>query len=70
MLKYRIRHADKEAKRLDAVTITIPDHMQPVALWAMERPLFTARAVTQSVWEAPPVDQGRRENKVPTQMGN
>ena len=46
---------DKEAKNLDAVTVTIPDHMHAsVAVRAMERGLnvYCQKPLTQSVWEA------------------
>ena len=46
---------DKEQKNLDAITVTIPDHMHAtVSLWAMERGIAVhcQKPLTQSVWEA------------------
>lgn len=64
---------DKEAKNLDGITITIPDHMHAtVALWAMERGLgvYCQKPLTQSVWEARLLTKAAEKYKVPTQMGN
>ena len=64
---------DKEAKNLQAVTITIPDHMHAtVALWAMERGLgvYCQKPLTQSVWEARLLTRAAEKYKVATQMGN
>lgn len=73
--KYRDfrRMLDKEHKHLDAVTVTIPDHMHAsVALWAMERGLAVhcQKPLTQSVWEARLLTKAAEKYKVPTQMGN
>ena len=64
---------DKEAKNLDGITITIPDHMHAtVALWAMERGLgvYCQKPLTQSVWEARLLAKAAEKYKVATQMGN
>lgn len=64
---------DKEYKRLDAVTVTIPDHMHATAaLWAMERGLAVhcQKPLTQSVWEARLLTKAARKYDVVTQMGN
>jgi predicted dehydrogenase len=64
---------DKEAKNLNAVTVTIPDHMHAsVALGAMERGLgvYCQKPLTQSVWEARLLTNAARKYKVATQMGN
>jgi predicted dehydrogenase len=64
---------DKEAKNLQAVTITIPDHMHAtVALWVMERGLgvHCQKPLTQSVWEARLLTRAAAKYKVATQMGN
>jgi predicted dehydrogenase len=64
---------DKEHKNLQAVTVTIPDHMHAsVALWAMERGLgvYCQKPLTQSVWEARLLTNAARKYQVPTQMGN
>jgi len=64
---------DKEYKNLDAVTITIPDHMHAsVALRAMERGLavYCQKPLTQSVWEARLLTKAAKKYGVVTQMGN
>jgi predicted dehydrogenase len=64
---------DKEHKNLDAITITIPDHMHAtVALWAMERGLHVhcQKPLTQSVWEARLLTKAAKKYGVVTQMGN
>lgn len=64
---------DKEYKNLDAITITIPDHMHAtVALWAMERGLavYCQKPLTQSVWEARLMAKAAAKYGVVTQMGN
>jgi predicted dehydrogenase len=64
---------DKEGKNLNAVTITIPDHMHAsVALAAMERGLHVhcQKPLTQTVWEARLLAKAARKYKVSTQMGN
>lgn len=64
---------DKEYKNLDAVTITIPDHMHAtVAMWAMERGLSVhcQKPLTQSVWEARLLTKAAKKYNVVTQMGN
>jgi len=64
---------DKEYKNLDAVTITIPDHMHAtVALWAMERGLhvYCQKPLTQSIWEARLMTHAAKKFDVVTQMGN
>jgi len=64
---------DKEHKKLDGVTVTIPDHMHAtVALAAMERGLgvYCQKPLTQSVWEARLMSKAAAKYGVPTQMGN
>jgi predicted dehydrogenase len=64
---------DKEYKNLDAITITIPDHMHAsVALWAMERgvAVYCQKPLTQSVWEARLMKKAAAKYGVVTQMGN
>ncbi|MFT5123227.1 MAG: putative dehydrogenase [Kiritimatiellia bacterium] len=64
---------DKEYKNLDAITVTIPDHMHAsVALAAMERGLgvHCQKPLTQTVWEARLLTKAAKKYKVPTQMGN
>lgn len=64
---------DKEYKNLDAVTISIPDHMHTVAaIWAMERGLgvYCQKPLTHTVWEARYLTKAADKYKVQTQMGN
>jgi len=64
---------DKEYKNLDAVTVTIPDHMHATAsIWAMERGLgvYCQKPLTQTVWEARLLAKAAKKYKVATQMGN
>lgn len=64
---------DKEYKHLDAITITVPDHMHAtIALWAMERGLHVhcQKPLAQSVWECRQLAKAARKYKVATQMGN
>ncbi len=64
---------DKEAKNLNGVTITIPDHMHATAaLWAMERGIgvHSQKPLTQTVWEARQLANAAKKYKVATQMGN
>ncbi len=64
---------DKEHKNLNAITVTIPDHMHcTVATWAMERGLgvYCQKPLTQTVWEARLMAKAAKKYKVATQMGN
>ena len=64
---------DKEYKNLDAITITIPDHMHAtVAVWAMERGInvYCQKPLTQTVWEARLMSKAAAKYGVVTQMGN
>ncbi len=64
---------DKEHKNLDAITVTIPDHMHAtVALWAMERGMAVhcQKPLTQSVWESRLLTKAAEKYNVVTQMGN
>ncbi len=64
---------DKEHKSLDAITVTIPDHMHAsVSLWAMERGIAVhcQKPLTQSVWEARLLTDAAKKYGVATQMGN
>ncbi len=64
---------DKEQKNLDAITVTVPDHMHAtVSVWAMERGLAVhcQKPLTQSVWEARLLTNAAAKYGVATQMGN
>ena len=67
------RMLDAEYKSLDAVTITVPDHMHAsIAYAAMERGLhvFCQKPLTQTVWEARLLTTAAKKFGVSTQMGN
>jgi predicted dehydrogenase len=62
---------DKE--KLDAVTISTPDHTHAAAaLWAMQRGLhvYVQKPLTHNIQEARLLTQAARRYKVATQMGN
>jgi predicted dehydrogenase len=64
---------DTEQKNLDAITVTIPDHMHAsVAVRAMERGLgvYCQKPLTQTVWESRLLAKAAKKYKVATQMGN
>jgi predicted dehydrogenase len=64
---------DKEDKNIDAVIVTIPDHMHAVAAtWAMERGkhVYVQKPLTRTVWEARSMAETAAKYKVATQMGN
>jgi len=64
---------DKEHKNLDAITVTIPDHMHAtVAIWAMERGLhvYCQKPMAQTIWEARQMTKAAETYGVKTQMGN
>jgi predicted dehydrogenase len=68
------RMFDKEAKNLNGVVVTIPDHMHTIAsVWAMERGIavYCQKPLTQSIWEANLLKKAQQKYpKVATQMGN
>jgi predicted dehydrogenase len=64
---------DKEAKNIDAVFITTPDHMHAtIAIWCMERGkhVYVEKPLTRTVWEARLLADAAAKYKVATQMGN
>ncbi len=64
---------DKEDKNIDAVIVTIPDHMHAIAAsWAMERGkhVYVQKPLTRTVWEARSLAETAAKYKVATQMGN
>ena len=67
------RMFDKEGSRIDAVTVSTPDHMHATAsLWAMVRGkhVYCQKPLTRTVWEAREMTAAARKYKVATQMGN
>jgi predicted dehydrogenase len=64
---------DKEARKIDAVIIAIPDHMHAAAaVWAMERGkhVYVEKPLTRTIWEARLLTEAASKYKVATQMGN
>jgi len=64
---------DKEAKNLDAVLISTPDHSHAVATMAAMQlglPVYCEKPLTRTISEARIVAEYARKNKIITQMGN
>jgi predicted dehydrogenase len=64
---------DKEAKGIDAVTISTPDHMHATAaMYAMNRGkhVYVQKPLTWSIFEARTLAETAKKNKIVTQMGN
>ena len=64
---------DKEGKNIDAVNVSIPDHMHATAsIWAMQRGkhVYCQKPLTRTVWEAQEMLRVSKETGVATQMGN
>ncbi len=67
------RMFEQLGNRIDAVTISTPDHMHfPIALAALSlgKHVFVEKPLTHTVAEARQLDKLAREKKVATQMGN
>lgn len=64
---------DKEARSIDAVTITTPDHTHAViAMAAMQRGkhVYLQKPLTHDIYEARMMSEAAKKYKVVTQMGN
>src|SRR5256885_16248794 len=64
---------EKEGKRIDAVTVSTPDHMHaPAALLAMKmgKHVYCQKPLTHTVYEARQMAEVARKHKVATPMGN
>jgi len=64
---------DKEAKNIDAVIVTTPDHMHAVhALPCMQlgKHVYVEKPLTHDIYEARILTQAEKKYKVVTQMGN
>ena len=64
---------EKEAKRIDAVTVSTPDHTHaPAAMMAMRmgKHVYCQKPLTHTIWEARQLADAAREAGVATQMGN
>ncbi len=69
---YRVM-LDKLGNKIDAVTVSTPDHMHfPIAMAAIAlgKHVFVEKPLTHTVSEARRLAQAAREKKVATQMGN
>ena len=64
---------DKEAKHIDAVSVSTPDHTHAiVALAAMQRGkhVYVQKPLTHDIYEARALSEAAKKYKVVTQMGN
>lgn len=64
---------DKEAKNLDGVVVTTPDHSHAVATMAAMQcglPVYTEKPLTHTISEARILADYARKNKIVSQMGN
>lgn len=64
---------DKHVREIDAVTVSIPDHMHATAaMWAMARGkhVYCQKPLTRTIWEARELEKAAMKYGVATQMGN
>jgi predicted dehydrogenase len=64
---------EKEAKNLDGVVVTTPDHNHAVITMAAMQlglPVYTEKPLTRTISEARALSKYAAENKIVTQMGN
>ena len=64
---------DIEAKNIDAVIVSTPDHMHATAaMWCMERGkhVYVQKPLTRTIWEARQLREAAAKYGVATQMGN
>ena len=64
---------DKEARNIDAVLVSTPDHVHATAsMWAMSRGkhVYCQKPLTRTVWEAQQLTEAAAKFGVATQMGN
>lgn len=64
---------EKMAGKIDAVTISTPDHHHAIAAsmaMNMGKAIYCQKPLTHSVWEARQLQEIARKNNVATQMGN
>jgi predicted dehydrogenase len=73
--KYRDYRAmlDKDGSKIDAVIVTIPDHMHTVAALAcmeLGKHVYVQKPLAHTVWECRELAKAAEKYKVATQMGN
>ncbi|MFD2522114.1 Gfo/Idh/MocA family protein [Emticicia soli] len=64
---------EKEAKNIDAVIVSTPDHMHyPIAMSAIQlgKHVYVEKPLTHDIWEARQLTEAAKKYKVVTQMGN
>jgi predicted dehydrogenase len=64
---------DKMGDKIDAVTVSIPDHNHAVAAakaMKLGKHVYCQKPLTHSIWEARRLGEIAKENNVATQMGN
>ncbi len=64
---------DKEARNIDAVSVTTPDHVHAAATMMalrMGKPVFCQKPLARTLHEVRTVMDQARRSKLPTQMGN
>lgn len=64
---------DKMGDKVDAVTVSTPDHMHAViaaAAMKMGKHVYCQKPLTRTIWEARRLGEIAKENNVVTQMGN
>ncbi len=64
---------DKEAKNIDAVSVSTPDHnhaVQTLAAMQLGKHVYVQKPLTHDVWEARALTEAAQRYKVVTQMGN
>ncbi|MBC7923491.1 MAG: Gfo/Idh/MocA family oxidoreductase [Ferruginibacter sp.] len=67
------RMLDKEARKIDAVIVSTPDHMHaPIALAAMQlgKHVYVEKPLTYTISEARQLTEAAKKYKIVTQMGN
>jgi predicted dehydrogenase len=67
------RMLDEKGADIDAVTVSVPDHMHAVAsamAMRMGKACFTQKPLTRTIYEARRLSEIARESNVPTQLGN
>jgi predicted dehydrogenase len=64
---------DKEANNIDAVIVTVPDHMHATAAMhcmARNKHVYVQKPLCRTIWEAQQLMEAANKYKVATQMGN